>query len=467
MDNSRIIEALRLALSHREKAESLRSECAKAFAAGEIDRERHDSLMRFYHERLSLADHEIGQLRAETQARLDEARRELRRLQRGLGNLAKDTTTGRLPAGQAARRTTRISREIAGVEGDIALYERLLEVDKSAGVGGFIDRAIERYVPEAPPNPSKRGRWPRWAVLAVEFVAACAVVGIACALTLPRLEGFEFVRWFPNRPALECAAGLLDAERGLVELRCRNVGGAPLSLYVPWPPGMPESLNRRERAAAFGLQVQVRETGQTGFRRYPGAALRWTHRDMPFESGQSVVIEPAASAIFVLDMFSIQEGGVAAEAVLMTMTRGDGARVREYELELPATPPAPAPARPSLPPPPPEAPEEAPTPPAAPDAAEPPSDQPEPQPESEQERDPVMRLQFIGGIGGRILVGVTGPDDERERRLSLQVGDEVAFGWQIEEVGQAPSELVLKHVRTGETARIPRGPQGRELRAVR
>ena len=177
---------LRLAHSHREKAQALLEDCARTLAEGSIDAERHAELVAGYRKELAQAESMLERFRDLERVRMVSLQTELRSVQAKQARLPEEVSAGKLTAAHANDRNRDLAERIAQLETRVREARTRIDARTAEALGGFIDLPFERYAVEmaaasrttpksgsAPEMPAKR--WEMVTILAACFAACFAV----------------------------------------------------------------------------------------------------------------------------------------------------------------------------------------------------------------------------------------------------------------------------------------------------
>jgi len=469
-----------MALSYREKAQSLQQESARAWSAGKVDNARYETLSRFYADHLRLAGKELANWREDAAARGDQLQMEYAQLTRDLERLRREESAGRIASGPAADERARLNREIAWHGAAIAELQQLGKAETSVAAGGYLDLPLEAYggKPGVPQAPGRRG-W-RWTWQAVVLLLAFGLVGFALLTALPLFTDSDWSLWGSKPPTLRCTFAFGQDQEKTLQVDCKNEGDRPINLYLPWPDALPPETGLDERSVG-GIEVQLRSPEEEDYKTRPVPSDWWFQNGQPLNAGEAVVVEPLFTVQLVLDTAMVRSLGDNIAGIRLLVERGDGTVFDTYEASFsqprtgrtPPTPRAavvqgvPEAARRNVPA---AASAAAPRAPAGPPSEAKPSSQPgqsvapgaEEKPEAESEKPsepPVFAyVSLVGNVGGKAALSFRLAQEERPRRVTVEVGDEIGGGWLVDALEEeARLVVVLSHPATGRTARVVQG----------
>ncbi len=137
---------LRLAYSHREKAEVAIRQCDRSVQEGGVDREHHAKLRASYERELQLAQRTIQRLLGVERARIETLEAQRRSALEEQLHLSERVTARRLTPQAANDANRRLSQRIADLDLQIDVSRSRVESRTSEELGGFIDLSFSEYV---------------------------------------------------------------------------------------------------------------------------------------------------------------------------------------------------------------------------------------------------------------------------------------------------------------------------------
>ncbi|MCC6695359.1 MAG: hypothetical protein IT365_06995 [Candidatus Hydrogenedentes bacterium] len=177
---------LRLAHSHREKAQALIEDCGRTLAEGSIDATRHAELLAEYRRELAQAEAMLDRFRGLERARVAGLEAELRVVRAQRTRLPEEVSAGKISAEKANDRNRNLLERISNLESHVQETRARIEARTAEALGGFIDLPFERYAAEmsvasrtreqadyAASMPPKR--W-EMAAITIACLTACAAV---------------------------------------------------------------------------------------------------------------------------------------------------------------------------------------------------------------------------------------------------------------------------------------------------
>lgn len=181
---------LRLAYSHREKAEVAMRQCERSFAQGGVDRESHDKLRAGYEREAQLAQRNIQRLIGIEHARMETLEAQRRAALEEQLHLPERVAAGKIDAHAANDTNRRLAQRIAELDGQIIACRARIEAQTSEALGGFIDLPFSDYV-SAQARGLDASRQDR-AITAVRmrdwYYASLLAIAAAVAVFLPWLS---------------------------------------------------------------------------------------------------------------------------------------------------------------------------------------------------------------------------------------------------------------------------------------
>ena len=137
---------LRLAYSHREKAEVAIRQCDRSVQEGGVDREHHVKLRASYERELQLAQRTIQRLLGVERARMETLEAQRRAALEEQLHLSERVTARRLTPQAANDANRRLSQRIADLDLQIDVSRSRVESRTSEELGGFIDLSFSEYL---------------------------------------------------------------------------------------------------------------------------------------------------------------------------------------------------------------------------------------------------------------------------------------------------------------------------------
>ncbi|MBN2310030.1 MAG: hypothetical protein JXR94_13740 [Candidatus Hydrogenedentes bacterium] len=240
MERDESKRALRLALSHRQKARVLQEQCERAGAEGSMPLSRQSALRRLYTEQLALAESTIARLREAQRQQIADLSRGIRKAQIEEARLSKQASSGEIAPAKANEIHRRLVREADALEARIAECRAVIAADAPEELGGFIDLPMEGYLKPGTARPARPAG--RAKVLATLF-------SIAIALTV-------FVPWvsYESRPYSLYRLGAVLTQEGIGPDLAPPVVGRVWVLYMLLPlVAVPFAVRRGRRGTGWGL----------------------------------------------------------------------------------------------------------------------------------------------------------------------------------------------------------------------
>jgi hypothetical protein len=148
MDNSnggKSEQALRLALSYLEKAQTLTRECEEAHKAGRIQEPEYRSLCEFYARHLEHAQERVDRLRREHRRRAESLHDSIQDAARRQAELADLAAARDIRPHKANKLNRRYTQQIAELRREFQEHSRLASIQDLRELGGAIDVPIDRY----------------------------------------------------------------------------------------------------------------------------------------------------------------------------------------------------------------------------------------------------------------------------------------------------------------------------------
>lgn len=311
---------LRLAYSYRDRALALLKH-----ADGSAAPERRTALHDFYAGHLQRAEKWIESILDTERRTLASLESELRATLARQDQLSAALAAGRIPPEDANRENRILTRDIQALRRRIAASRRLLQTANSDDLGGCISLPIEDYdhhiAADAEDTPQPKSSP---ISLAVAVAVALVVIGM----------GFTVFGILPNTVSVAFAVEGPPPGSTLLAVEFRNEGTVPVSLHLPWTEGVLEETPRRARLAHFGFEVSVREHGATVFRLFPNSGPCWRYLGHPLLQRSPIEVAPGLSINAALDLEQLRRTGLNADAVRLTLSRGDGKEYGHYQIVL-------------------------------------------------------------------------------------------------------------------------------------
>ncbi|MCC6489963.1 MAG: hypothetical protein IT364_20915 [Candidatus Hydrogenedentes bacterium] len=177
---------LRLAHSHREKAQALIEDCGRTLAEGSIDAKRHAELVAEYRRELAQAEAMLERFRGLERARLSSLEAELRVVRAQRARLPEEVSAGKLSPSRANDRNRSLMERVGTLESHVLDVRGRIDARTAEALGGFIDLPFERYAAEMSVASRMREKADhaasippkRWEMVAITIacLAACAAV---------------------------------------------------------------------------------------------------------------------------------------------------------------------------------------------------------------------------------------------------------------------------------------------------
>ncbi|MCC6797394.1 MAG: hypothetical protein IT366_19930 [Candidatus Hydrogenedentes bacterium] len=136
---------LRLAFSHKEKAEVAIRQCDRSLQSGGIDRDHHTKLRVQYDRELQVAKRTIERLLGIERARLETLETQRRASLEEQLHLGERVSAGKLSAQNANTANRRLTQRLAELNAQIEICRGRAETHTSEQVGGFIDLPFSEY----------------------------------------------------------------------------------------------------------------------------------------------------------------------------------------------------------------------------------------------------------------------------------------------------------------------------------
>ena len=137
---------LRLAFSHKEKAEVAIRQCDRSLKDGGIDRDHHTKLRAQYERELQLAKRTVERLIGIERARLETLEAQRRAALEEQLHLGERVNAGKLSAQDANTANRRLMQRLSELNAQIDISSNRVDTHTSEQVGGFIDLPFSEYV---------------------------------------------------------------------------------------------------------------------------------------------------------------------------------------------------------------------------------------------------------------------------------------------------------------------------------
>lgn len=260
---------MQAALSYRDKARRLCSECEAAFAAGRIDRALYERELGAYSAHARMANKRLEALRKAEVPRIERLGRRLQRL------LARRAALAAAPSNLRQRKLPVLDVSIERLRAEIAWYNALLSAETPDRAGGLVDLPLNKYV------RLTRPRGTEFSLTQSNLILA----GITAVLLVIAVVSTYLV-FVPGRN-LTVTASRITAENDILALRCANAGDRPVQLYIPWGGNQTGS-----GEDAFGVDVYLRGQGQDDFRLWTDTDGVWYYEGRAMRDRDSITVPP-------------------------------------------------------------------------------------------------------------------------------------------------------------------------------
>lgn len=199
---------LRLAFSHREKAEAAIRQCDRSLQEGGVDAEHHAKLREVYERELRTAQRTVQRLLGVEQARMESLEAQRRAALEEQLHLPERVAAGKIAARAANDANRRLTQRLADIDNQIAVCRSRLESRTSEELGGFMDLSFPEYGSEEsrphgaglPGTAESAARTRDWYYTTVFSIAAAVAV---------------FLPWFGKHGV---TSSLATADGGLAQL---------------------------------------------------------------------------------------------------------------------------------------------------------------------------------------------------------------------------------------------------------
>lgn len=216
-----------------------------------------------------------------------------------------------------------------------------------------------------------------------------------------------------------------------IRVVCRCTGAQSADVYTSWS-------NRKTSTGSVheaGMDVYVRERGQTAFRLVPNTEAAWTTAGTQGEGEGSFRVLPGSTLELTLDLRRLTALGTDAEAVRLEFY--DRARVLEpFEAKLGGaylSPPAETAAKPA---------EQGPSLAAKRPSTEPPPPTPVSATVPPPPPSPPLLVSFVGTLGEKAILKVV-RGGATEERVVAAAGESIDKDWSVAKIERAPSAVTL------------------------
>jgi hypothetical protein len=312
---------LRLILSHKEKARRLRGQTDRSYARGEIAREAYEAQMAVYAEHTRTAEAAWKGLRRDQANKLETKAGLLRTLLQQRAQLPD----------APSRKRRRLDARIERIREDIGYYNRLLGVETSEQVGGFLDLPLESYQ-----RTARRGRrqlfyFSRSDRITLVVGAIASVAAIIIVYLILRSGG-----------DLEFNLERSDPHDGPVTLHIHNPKSYPVEVIVSGQANQ-EAIEKR----SIGIDLHGRDPETDEYRLLPAMAGVWVYENTPVEVHGPIIVQPGMSDALTLHPRTLLQKGLPVDSLRITAHEANGNALFERSL---AIQPAPEPTPQAVPP---------------------------------------------------------------------------------------------------------------------
>ncbi|MCC6142714.1 MAG: hypothetical protein IT368_02795 [Candidatus Hydrogenedentes bacterium] len=303
---------LRLILSHKEKARRLRGQTDRSYARSEITREDYEAQMAVYAEHTRTAEAALKGLRRDQANKLEVKAALLRTLLQQRMQVSDKNT----------RKAQRMDRQLEKVREQIGYYNRLLSVDSSDQVGGFLDLPLESYQRTARRGRNRLfyfSRSDRVTMIVAGIVSVAAIIIVYLILRSGGDLAFNI-----NRN---------DPYDGPVTLQVHNPKSFPVELIVPW-----HADSHTGSAATVGIELHGRDPESDTFKVLPAMAGVWVYENTPVEVHGPIVIQPGMTETLILHPRALLQKGLPVDSLRITAHAGNGNTLFERNLTIQPAP---------------------------------------------------------------------------------------------------------------------------------
>lgn len=216
---------LRLAYSHREKAEVAIRQCDRSLQDGGVDTEHHTKLRAVYERELHQAQRTIDRLLGIEKARMESLEAQRRAALEEQLHLPERVTAGKISARDANDANRRLTQRLTELDAQIAVCRSRMESRTSEELGGFIDLSFSEYAAEEvrPIDAARQDATRDRSSLRDWYITSIVALIAAIAVFLP---------WFGKDGV---TSSLITADGALVQLAAQAGLHAGIARFV-WVP---------------------------------------------------------------------------------------------------------------------------------------------------------------------------------------------------------------------------------------
>jgi len=321
------VEHYRMALSYLELVRQEFDKWKKIYDAHKVDRTYYDTVGASYQQHLDHANKLVTNIRSFHEARLPEAQRELKILQRGVQKNIKLFETEKLSPKKMNEAHRENQGAIEQLDDDIWVSGTIVHAQTTEVLGGRLDLTIGEYakrlVPDTDlgtPELEKPKGVTRRQLL---YVAGTAVVGAA---------GYAGYGYYSTLAKARFSADFSAGTKKFLRLSCENRGNETLFWYVPWPSGNPLAMDiRKNPMAAVGILLYVQQKGNESYQLLPESPGCWWSDKDEIEPGTRFAIRRGRRRTVVFDIEKLKALGIKPEAVKLTFTRHGGRSLHTFK----------------------------------------------------------------------------------------------------------------------------------------
>lgn len=292
MDNDEIKRWLRLAFSHREKAEAARAESDRLFEKGQLDAARHEAFRKDCTEHIDRADASIRDTKVRIARESLRLAEDLRRALDDKKRATESLKTGRMPEPQARETLQRIEARVERLRAAIAEMNALHAAKSAQDAGGYIDLPLGRYRTSAIQHARQFLRGPRFSRSSM-VALFILLAGILCAALFTfRTEMPAGLARFEILPAADTS--------GKLSVTCANIGKRPIVLDVPLTEE--RSIRRGgDSPTRYGIVLYGQESPGGPWKLLPPTAGCWRLAGRPLPPENAFSIDPGISLELTLE----------------------------------------------------------------------------------------------------------------------------------------------------------------------